>query len=485
MNTSNDSLVVADKHQDDTTTAPIIADNDIFKFFNIEKTDIQEFKITLQDDALYIRIKLNAKYHQCPVCGQMTKKIKDYTQKKIVHSILSFRNCYILYEARRYQCPHCKKTFFENNPFAFGSSRISVATVYNILRDLKSPNETFTSVAKRYDVSVTSAINIFDTHIHMPRRPLPECIGIDEVYAFKTHDSQYVCVLVDTLNQKIIDVLPSRHKNDLMNYFMLIPREEREKVRFCSFDMWSTYRIVAKHVFPNVTCCVDHFHIVQELNKRLDNVRISIQKKYQQQVNELSKKKKEKTITREELLLLEEASKHYYVLKKFNWMFFSSNNKIFDPNIEKKYNQKLEGYFNYYDLFDYMVKSDKELDIAYDLKDEITDFYKKCHYDNAKERLEEIIIDFRNCPIEVMSQFANTLSTWKQEIVNSFIIVDKEKNRKMNTAIVENRNKSIKLIKHASNGFLNWERFRNKVLFSLNYDSTIHLNSIRKEKNIT
>lgn len=230
---------------------------------------------------------------------------------------------------------------------------------------------------------------------------------------------------------------------------------------------------------------MDHFHIVQELNKRLDSVRISIQKKYQLQVNELSKKKKEKTITREEFLLLEEASRHYYVLKKFNWLFFSSNNKIFDPNIEKKYNQKLEGYYNYYDLFDYMVKSDKELDIAYDLKDEVTNFYKKCHYDNAKQRLEEIIIDFRNCPIEIMSQFANTLSTWKQEIVNSFIIVDKEKNRKMNTAIVENRNKSIKLIKHASNGFLNWERFRNKVLFSLNDDSTIHLNSIRKEKNIS
>lgn len=480
QNTQTDSI-----QKNDTLNASIISENDILKFFNLERNSIKDFSITHKCDGLYISITLNVLPHQCPVCGQITTKIKDYQEKKIVHSVLTSKNCYIIYRARRYRCHCCHKIFYEHNPFTFGNSRISVATVYNILRDLKYPNETFTSVAKRYDVSVTSAINIFDTHIHMPRRPLPECIGIDEVYAFKTHNSQYVCVLVDTLNQKIIDVLPSRHKNDLMNYFMLIPRKEREKVRFCSFDMWASYRIVAKHVFPNVSCCVDHFHVVQELNKRLDSVRISIQKKYQLQVNELSKKKKEKTITREELLLLEETSKHYYVLKKFNWLFFSSNNKIFDPNIEKKYNQKLEGYFNYYDLFEYMIKSDKELDIAYDLKDEVTDFYKKYHYDNAKQRLEEIIIDFRSCPIEIMSQFANTLSTWKQEIVNSFIIVDKEKNRKMNTAIVENRNKSIKLIKHASNGFLNWERFRNKVLFSLNDDSTIHLNSIRKEKNIS
>ncbi|MBD9190317.1 hypothetical protein DW257_09265 [Catenibacterium sp. AM22-15] len=35
-----------------------------------------------------------------------------------------------------------------------------------------------------------------------------------------------------------------------------------------------------------------------------------------------------------------------------------------------------------------------------------------------------------------MSTFANTLTNWKKEIINSFIIVDDKTNRKMNTAIV-------------------------------------------------
>lgn len=464
------------------TSMPIISENDLLKFFNLEKNDIQLFHITHKPDGIYIHVILNSKYHQCPLCGQMTKKIKDYSKKKIIHSVFNVKDCYIIYEARRYQCPHCKKTFFENNPFTFGHSRVSIVTVSNILKDLKSPNETFTSVAKRYNVSISTVINIFDEHVRISRRPLPECIGIDEVYTFKSYNSQYMCVLVDTLNQKIIDVLPSRHKNDLMNYFMLIPRSEREKVKHCSFDMWATYRIVANHVFPNVTCSVDHFHIIQELNRRVDNVRISVQKKYQSKINELNKKKKIQTLTEEELLQLEEAAKHYYVLKKFNWLLFSTNRKIFDPNLEKKYNHRLYAYHNYDSLFDYMVKSDPNLDIASILKDEVTDFYKKCTYEDAKKKLEEIIIDFRNCPIENLSQFANTLTTWKQEIINSFIIVDKKNNRKMNTAIVENRNKSIKLIKHASNGYLNWERFRNKILFSLNSDTTYYLNPIKKEE---
>lgn len=36
--------------------------------------------------------------------------------------------------------------------------------------------------------------------------------------------------------------------------------------------------------------------------------------------------------------------------------------------MEKKYNTVLEGYYNYYDIFDYMAKKAPILDLAYDLK---------------------------------------------------------------------------------------------------------------------
>jgi len=87
---------------------------------------------------MYVNITLNKTWVQCPVCGHMTSRVKDYTDKKITHSVLSTTNCYIIYHARRYQCPHCKKTFYENNPFTF-RGKLSVATIFNVLRDLKSP----------------------------------------------------------------------------------------------------------------------------------------------------------------------------------------------------------------------------------------------------------------------------------------------------------------------------------------------------------
>ncbi len=71
-----------------------------------------------------------------------------------------------------------------------------------------------------------------------------------------------------------------------------------------------------------------------------------------------------------------------------------------------------------------------------------------------------------------------TPARWKQEIIHSFIIIDKEHNKKMNNGIIENRNKVIKQLKHNSNGYKNRERFRNRALYVLNEDATFRLNGV-------
>lgn len=68
----------------------------------------------------------------------------------------------------------------------------------------------------------------FDKHICPSRRKLPECLCFDETYAFKSRDSDYVCVLLDYTDKKIVDVLPSRRIRYLMDYFYKIPLKERK-----------------------------------------------------------------------------------------------------------------------------------------------------------------------------------------------------------------------------------------------------------------
>ena len=460
----------------DTSTVPknVISQNDFLQFFNLENNDIESFAISHQKDDLHIAVTLARKPHRCPVCLNMTDQVKDYSTKTITHSVLTSHRCVIDYRARRYRCKKCNKTFYELNPFSVAGSRISLATVYNILRDLKHPAATFKDVAQRYHISQTTAAHIFDSFVCMSRRQLPQYLCIDEVYAFKSEKSRYICVLLDFQSQNIVDVLPSRRKQVLMDYFFNIPLSERKKVKVVSFDMWESYRVVSKIMFPDALCAVDHYHVKQEFHRKLDKVRINSMNRYYSRKNYLNKKE---NLTEAEKNELSEVSRHYYVLKKFHWMLFSNNNKcIYDPNVEKKYNKVLQGYFNYYDIFDYMIRDDRELDLAYDLKYQLDVFYRDSSYDSAKKNIDELITLFKSSPIKEMKDFANTLTKWKREIVNSFIRAD---GKRISNGIIENRNKSIKLLKHSSNGYLNWHRFKNRVMYCLNDDATYHMYPIK------
>lgn len=207
----------------------------IMELFGLENGDVEDVQYQNLNGNTQITIRLVPHYEPCPDCGCSTPKIKDYYWKKITHSVLSDRRCTLLYRARRYLCPVCHRAYAEKNPFAFGSMSVSAFTVQQVLKDLKDYNETFSSVARRYHISPATAAYLFDDHVSLPKKPLPEMISFDEVYAFCNYSEKYVCVLLDFRKQTPIDFLNSRREDRLLSYFLKIPLEERKNVKACSF----------------------------------------------------------------------------------------------------------------------------------------------------------------------------------------------------------------------------------------------------------
>lgn len=450
--------------------------------FDLDRANISDIDIYHEHEGVFIDVKLNIKEHKCPLCGSVTSKVKSYQTKRINHSVLNPVACTIIYHARRYVCPVCGKTFYENNPFCMKSSRASVATVYNVLTELKRPEVTFTYLGQKYHMSPSSIANIFDKHISISRRKLPECMCLDEVYAFKSKersdDSKYVCVLLDYKNNKIVDLLPTRRKYDLIKYFSKIPVAERKQVKYISIDMWETYRQVQKTMFPNSALIVDKFHVLQELMRDVERVRITVMNEYKSKLDALKIKKKAmedsgQKLEPEDAEHYMEYDKAYYLLKKFNWVLYSKNEDILDPNVNKKFNHKLNQYLNLYDIYTYLTELDDDLTDAINVRDNMHKFYRDSDYSKAKEELEKIIIQSRTCNTKSMQSFSNTLTRWKQEIINSFIKIDGSK--RISNGLIENRNKTIKLIKRSSNGYTNWKRFRNRVLYVLNDDAAMKI----------
>lgn len=443
----------------------------VLELFNLDDKLVDKIAYHNISGNAYIEVRLSPAPPPCPECGFTSPLVKGYVDKKIKHSALSDRSCNLIYHARRFVCPVCKRTFYENNPFSFNSMKISSLTVMNVLRDLKNFNETFSSVASRYHISPTSAASIFDSHVDISRKKLPRFINFDEVYAFRSKNSKYVCVLLDYISQSPVDLLPSRQKAYLIDYFHNIPLEERKAVEFACFDMWDTYRDVVKLMLPNCVCCVDRFHVMQDINRKFDKVRIRIMKGFH-----------------------DTSSDGYYLLKKFNWLLFKTDPKLFDPNNKKQFNYHFKSYLNYNDLATKLRNLHPDIGVSWNLKDAVVDLYENYTFDTAPDRLNVIVRDFLSSNIDEMVDCGKTLLNWREEIINSFTIVkhsykvDKDSGNvecralRMNNGIIENRNKVIKCIKHNSNGYTNWKRFRNRLMYVLDKNATFSLNPIQEVK---
>ena len=464
---------------------------DLLQLFNLKEEKIEEISVSHKPEAVYIYIKLLRVVHNCPVCDTETDAVKDYTDKKITHSLLTNYPCFIMYKARRHVCPVCNKTFYEKNPFVHKNMKISVVTVSNVLQDLKSVSETFTSVANRYNITSTTAAAIFDSHVFISRKVLPEYLCIDECYAYSGDDGKYVCVLIDFITKETTDLLSSRKKEDLVRYFDQIPLKERERVKMVCIDMWDTYRIVAKDKFPECIVAVDKFHILQELNRKIKRVRIRVTNenkspkitnklKYAAKQNDKEARIKYNDYTKK--------GKNYYLLRKFEWLLYLNSEKrdyYLDIGREKLMNRRLGRYLNYNDLLNLILEIDPDLVEARDYLLSVDYFFREANIKNAREKLNELIEMANTSSIKELNQFGMTLIRWKNEIVNSFHIVetikvgDKIIERKINNGIAENKNRTLKLLKNHSNGYKSWDRFRNRALYVLNEDATYSLSPLK------
>lgn len=488
------------KEQEDAFRVPNLIDQHfICSLFNMKAEDILHINCIRDpiQNVTSIYITLQPSSPQCPACGSPQTKLKDYYTRRIKHSLLNDSQTILYYQDRRFRCPYCRKTFFTQNPFTEDGFRHSMLTTQMVLNDLKDPNMTMASIARRHHISATTVANIFDAHVDIGRHKLPKFLSIDEVYAFKSNTSKYICVLLDYKNKVPVEILSSRRYEDLARFFSSIPLEERQNVAVFSSDMWSSYRTIAKRYLPNAITIVDHFHVIQECNKRLDHIRIETQKKFDRKSDE------------------------YYLLKKFSWVLFSNDIALLDPNKKKKYNRRMKRYLNYHQIKCLLQDTHPQLEMAINLKDALCMYYdsikiieegedpqfqeevpalklkadgkatkrsSKLHheakkrnnkrvlsYEEALKELEELITRFRECPLVEFNSFASTLYDWRHEIANSLRVYTELNRKAMSNALIENRNKIIKNVKRTSNGYSNWRRFRARLMYTLDPESTFSL----------
>lgn len=425
-------------------------DDFIIAVLNIDSNRIKKIDVLNADkEVATVKVTLNDEGVACPVCrGNVS--IHGYNDKKLIHSMLNNRECYIVYRQTRYYCKSCDMTFSAENPFAERNERVTHETKLNILKDLKRVDNTYTYVGIKNSVSPTEVQKIFDRYVNIERHPLPTFLSVDENYFPESdYDSLYICVFMNFDTGEIVDVLPDRKKDYLISYLSNIKNEtlddkthrsELNNVQYISIDLNDIYRDVFSTYFPKALICADSFHVIKNLTFFFNKVRIRCRRNCD-----------------DDILV--------YLLTKFDFVFNHDQNLDNEP----KYNKRLERYINYRGIRDYMFEAFPELQKAYDLKERYIEFNSTSNLSNAKEGLAEMIKLFYECGIKEYEAFYNLLINWYQEIINSFTRVN---GRRINNSYIESKNKCIDRLMYNANGFLNFRRTRNRIMYCINKNDT-------------
>lgn len=412
---------------------------DILPLLGIPGTKIKSLDTIEDGDEATIYIELEDIRGCCPKCGSTSIEIKDYYVVRINNSIIKHRNIKVEIRVRRYRCRKCGKTFKQQYDFTQKGDSISVAVKGQILEDLKE-KLTNAQIARDHNVSPMTVMRIFDKAV-LPQLPLKlsEIICIDE-FCYKHSNSKegkYPAVITNPLNGKIIDIIYSRWKDVLIDYFNKVKVSQRYSVRYFVSDMNETYRQIKRIFFKDAIHIADRFHVVKAFNEAITSIRTRIIKQEVYYDNQ-----------------------EYRYLKK-NW-------KIFLKDRYELSKQKCVDKWGV--VSDPTVSLDRclakypDLYYAYWTKEEFRrDTKKLLYYGKAEITIDFYINKLIKSEIEEMQKVGKTLQNWRYEIING--ITQNPYSIKISNAIAESTNNTIQTLIDICYGMPKFERMRKRVLY--------------------
>jgi len=414
----------------------------ILNLLNIRYEDATDVKSVNDGGKVSIYVTLKSNTDTCLFCGSKSILSNGYYSRKVKVPNEAFNGIDVYLKIPRKKCNDCHKSFSEDKHLAPKNHQVSYGTIISVMNLLKNPSMTFKEAARINNISTMTVIRIFDKHCHIPRLKFPEVMCIDEVYIKDSSaKSKYSCIFYDFFQEKIVDIIPSRHKNHLSYYLNdYVESGELNNVRFICIDMYKPYKDIAKRYFKKAIICADSFHVVKHLNDDLNGVRIRVMNSY------------------------DTSSVEYYLLKNFRYLLFD---RTVNLDNDPRFNRKLGRYLNKRDLLNLILSINEDLYNGFYLKEMYMNFNIESHDENIEREYDNITGWFIKANIPEYDDFISILTNWKEEILNSFTIY---KGRRINNSVAEGLNSQVKTVMYNSRGIYDSERRRKRIMYAINKD---------------
>jgi len=330
---------------------------------------------------------------------------------------------YFVYAMRRVQCPACGVKV-EQVPWCDGKHQLT--TTYRWFLAGWAKRLSWKGVAEAFG---TTWQNVFRSVKHavswgLSQRDLEgiEAIGVDEVQWQQGHKYLTLVYQIDAGSKRLLWIGRERTTKTFLQFFRMLGKERSGKLKFVCSDMWKPYlKVIAKKAGQAIHV-LDRFHIMQKMNKAIDEVRAGEARQLQ-------------------------ADGYEPVLKHSRWCLLKRLQHLTD-----KQTVKLS------ELLKYNLRSVR----AYLLKEDFQRFWEYVSPGWAAKFLDQWCLRTMRSKIEPMKKVARTLRTHRELILNWF-----RAKGTISAGIVEGLNNKVKLTTRKSYGFRTYEAIETALYHNL------------------
>jgi transposase len=245
-------------------------------------------------------------------------------------------------------------------------------------------------------------------------------LGVDEISQKKRH-RQFVLVLIDHTNARVLDVLPERDKGSFVEWL----RRGKQSGLLAHLvevttDRWEGYINAVHEVFgKEMRVTIDRFHVMKQFQERLTQARREIQRK----------------------LPKEEAK----ALKGSRWLWVKNA-----ENLSKQEQERLQE----------LKEKFPELEELAQARENLRSIFEDRGVQSAQEgkkRLQGWMKEVEKLGLKALKEFSRTLTRWLDGIANYFAT-------RSSNGRTEGFNHGLRSILWRAFGMQNFENFRQRVL---------------------
>lgn len=363
-----------------------------------------------------VRLERDGCGFRCARCGQVHLVPHDTHEVTAQDLPMTGRNVYLHFDKARVRC--CgRHPELEHLPWVEKNGQQTVRLKWSIYEECKEASVKAVAARHRLSWDTVKSIDKELIEIGLARRTLSGIrqLGIDEVAMAKRH--RYLTVVTDLRARRVVWVGEGRKSRNLARFFRALPEATRSGIDCVVIDMWEAYRKSVKDWLPNAEVVFDKFHVVEHLNKALDEVR------------------------RSEALRLDKDDRK--VLKRKRWVLLKGAENL-SPEQQATLGELME--------------ANENLQKAYLLKEDFRDFYRTdfawhwrrglldAIFERARNYLRGWIRRARESMLAPLVKFTKMLLRHEEGILRYFV-------KRITGGLSEGMNNKIKAVKRRAYGY--------------------------------